>query len=111
MTLGEFAMCIAAVFSSSTAQILMKRASSNGVSATGFRLLSMGIVLQLLSVLLAVLVLRTMALSQLMPFAALAYVLVPLGSAVVLKERLTRRFWWGSFLIMSGIMWTLSVGV
>lgn len=111
MTIGEFGMCIAAVVSSSTAQLLLKGASSNGISAKGFRLLAMGIVLQLLSVLMAVLVLRTLALSQLMPFAALAYVLVPLGGVVVLKERLTTRFWWGSFLITAGIVWTVSAGV
>jgi len=111
MNIGEFTMCIAAVFSSSSAQILMKRASSNGISSKGFQLLSMSIALQLLSVVLAVLVLRTLALSQLMPFAALAYVLVPLGSACVLKERLAWRFWWGSCLIVAGIVWILYVGV
>jgi undecaprenyl phosphate-alpha-L-ara4N flippase subunit ArnE len=107
MNAGEFAMCIAAVFSSSIAQLLMKGATSKGRTPTGFRLLAIGVVLQLLSVVVAVLVLRTLALSQLVPFAAFAYVLVPLGSALVLKERLRQRFWWGSFLIVSGIMWTL----
>lgn len=108
MTVNEFAMCIGAVISSSTAQIFMKAASSNGMSSRGFGFLATGVALQIFSVILAVLVLRGLALSQLMPFAALAYVLVPLGSSMVLKERLTPRFWWGSFLIVCGIVWALS---
>lgn len=108
MTANEFAMCIGAVISSSTAQIFMKAASSNGISSRGFGLLATGIALQVFSVILAVLVLRELALSQLMPFAALAYVLVPLGSSLVLKEQLTARFWWGALLIICGIVWALS---
>lgn len=111
MTAGEFAMCIGAVFSSSTAQMFMKAASSHGASFRGLRLLATGAALQLVSVVLAVLVLRSLALSQLMPFAALAYVLVPLGGALVFKERLTGRFWLGAFLIVCGIVWALSDAV
>lgn len=78
----------------------------SGALRRGFPLLTAGIALQLTSVILAILVLRSLQLSQLMPFAALAYVLVPLG-ALVFKERLTARFWSGAILIALGIAWAL----
>ena len=107
MTTGEIAMCLGAVLSSSTAQILMKAASSLGALRRGFPLLTGGVALQFVSVVLAVLVLRSLQLSQLMPFAALAYVLVPLGGSLAFKERLTTRFWIGAFLIALGIVLAL----
>ncbi|AOS81328.1 MULTISPECIES: hypothetical protein [Hydrogenophaga] len=107
MTASEIAMCLGAVLSSSTAQMLMKAASTLGALRRGFPLLTAGIALQLTSVILAILVLRSLQLSQLMPFAALAYVLVPLGGALVFKERLTARFWSGAILIALGIAWAL----
>lgn len=57
-------------------------------------------------VLLAVVALRTMNLSQLVSFAAGAYVLVPLGSHFIFGDRLFPRFWVGALLIISGILCT-----
>jgi len=68
-------------------------------------LLGMGGVLQVSAVLLAVMALRTMQLSQLIPFAAAAYLLVPIGSQFLFREHLLPRFWLGALLIVAGILW------
>lgn len=107
MTNSEFAMCAMAVLNSSVAQILMKVAAG-GTSARSYAFLFVSIALQCVSVLFAVLVLRNIALSQLIPFAALAYVLVPMGSSLVFKEQLNLRFWGGSLLIVCGVVLTQS---
>lgn len=62
--------------------------------------------LQLLSIGLVVLALQTLPLSQLVPFAAGAYLLIPLGSRQLFGERLHPRFWLGALLIVSGILCT-----
>lgn len=108
MTGHDVALCLGAVCSSSAAQLLMKASAARRASLGGMSLLGVGVGLQCVSVIFAVLVLRHLHLSQLMPFAALAYVLVPLGSALVFGERLTMRFWHGAILIACGIFWMFS---
>lgn len=61
----------------------------------------------LFSILVAIWVLRTVQLSQLMPFAAGAYILVPLGSCLFLGEHLKPRFWLGVASILVGICLSL----
>lgn len=106
MTHSELLYCMGAVISSSIAQLLMKAAAISTYRRKALQRLTASIFLQGISVVLAVLVLRSLALSQLIPFAALAYVLVPLGSCVIFRDRLTPRFWLGAVLIVLGVTWT-----
>lgn len=102
MTGLELGLCIAAVLSSSTSQLFLKAASARTTSR-GVVLLCIAATLLVCSVLLAVLALRSLPLSQLVSFAAFAYVLVPLGSHLVFGDRLLPRFWFGAILIVAGI--------
>ena len=104
MTAGEVALCLAAVVSSSASQLCMKAASVAGVPLRRLLLIAVGIGCQLGAVVVAVLVLRTLTLSQLVAFAALAYILVPLGGHFAFGERLTAPFWLGAGLIIGGIL-------
>ena len=67
-------------------------------------LIAAGVGCQLGAVVVAVLVLRTLTLSQLVAFAALAYILVPLGGHFAFGERLSAPFWLGAGLIIGGIL-------
>ena len=104
MTAGDVALCLAAVVSSSASQLCMKAASVASVAMRRVLLIAAGIACQLGAVVVAVLVLRTMALSQLVAFAALAYILVPLGGHFAFGERLSAPFWLGAGLIVGGIL-------
>lgn len=104
MTVMEFGLCASAVLSSSISQLFIKAASARGTLGRAIMLLGAGAALLICSVLLAVVVLRTMNLSQLVSFAACAYVLVPLGGHFVFGERLLPRFWVGALLIVMGIL-------
>ena len=108
MTGSELGLCLSAVLCSSISQLFMKSASARARLAKVLLLLGVGCALQLGSVLLAVVVLRTIQLSQLVPFAAVAYLLVPIGSHFVFNERLLPRFWLGALLIVAGILCTIS---
>lgn len=105
MSIVDFSLCLSAVLSSSISQLFIKGASITGTRTHAFWLLAAGALLLCCSVLLVVLALRNLPLSQLMSFAAGAYVLVPLGSRVVFREELTPRFWFGTLLIVLGIAW------
>lgn len=104
----ELALCLSAVAMSSISQLCIKGAMSRSARLAAFGMLGLGAGLLCCSVLLVVLVLRTVPLSQLMPFAAMAYVLVPLGSRLVFREQLAPRFWLGAILIFCGVMWVHS---
>ncbi|MCL1825327.1 MAG: hypothetical protein FWG26_05195 [Betaproteobacteria bacterium] len=62
----------------------------------------------LVSILIVVMILRTVPLSALVPFAALAYITVPLASMIVFKESVDKRFWLGTLCIVAGVMLTLA---
>ena len=104
MTGLELGLCASAVLSSSISQLFIKAASVRGSFIRTVILLGISAALLICSVLLAVVALSTMNLSQLVSFAAGAYVLVPLGSHFVFGDRLFPRFWIGALLIMSGIL-------
>lgn len=106
MTSIELSLCLAAVFSSSSSQLFIKMASKNPLSLQGILMLAGSGLLMLVSIFVLIWVLRTIQLSQVMPIAAGAYILVPLGSWVFLKERLHPRFWLGVVSIMLGIYLT-----
>lgn len=79
MTTVELILCIVAVMASSTSQLCIKFASSRISTFSGLSALGAGGILMIFSVLAAIWVLRTVQLSQLVPFASCAYILVPLG--------------------------------
>lgn len=105
MTGTELTLCLSAVLTSSTSQLLIKGAVSANRWLASLTMLNIGIALQCVSVLLAVLALRTLPLPMLVSFAAIAYVLVPLGSRICFGERPTTRFWLGATFIVIGIIW------
>lgn len=106
MSPTELGLCLGSLACSSVSQLFMKSVALSG--STLRRLVHLGTAggLQLLSIGLVVLALRTLPVSQLVPFAAGAYLLVPLGSRHLFGERLDSRFWLGSVLIILGILCT-----
>lgn len=107
MTTVELILCIVAVMASSASQLCIKFASSQIKTFKGLFTLGSGGLLMLFSVLVAIWVLRTVQLSQMVPFAAGAYILVPLGSHFFFGEYLRPRFWLGVTSIMVGICLTV----
>ena len=102
----ELALCVSATLCSSLSQLLLKAASSRGSFVQALIPLGTAVVLLICAVLLSVMALRTMNLSRLIPFAAGAYVLVPLGGHVVFGELLRPHFWLGTMLIVVGTLLT-----
>lgn len=95
---------------SALAQLCLKQ----GARTCGKGLLSMalqpwvwlGIGLMVLSVLTYAWILRQAPLTAAMPFAALVYVLVPIGARSFFAETLLPRFWAGVLLIGCGVILT-----
>lgn len=106
MTNFELSLCTFAVFCSSISQLIIKAASNRPAVGRCVLLLGVAATLMMCSVVSAVIALRTIFLSQLVSFAACAYVLVPLGGGVLFGERLLPRFWLGALLIVTGIICT-----
>jgi len=104
MTLLEICLSMAAVFSSSASQLCMKSASISKLRINQLTMLSAGIFGQLFSVLCAVITLRTLPLSHLITFAAMAYIIVPVGGSLAFGDKLNRQFWLGAGLIILGIL-------
>jgi drug/metabolite transporter (DMT)-like permease len=108
MSPAELGICFSCLACSSVSQLFMKGAAiSGGHMQRLIRLCAAGS-LQLISIGLAVLALQTLRLSQIVPFAAGAYLLVPLGSYRLFGERLRPSFWLGTLLIIFGILCTLA---
>ena len=108
MTTLDVLLCIVAVMASSTSQLCIKLASRRIMTLNGLCILGAAGFLMLFSMLVAIWVLRTVQLSQLVPFAAGAYVLVPVGGHLFLGEDLKPKFWLGVVSIMIGIYLTVS---
>lgn len=108
MTVGELSLCLVAVFSSSTSQLCIKMASGTFQTFRGLLLLAISVFLMLFSVLILVWILRTIQLSQVIPFAAAAYILVPLGGQAFFNEHVPPRFWLGVASILVGVYLTVS---
>ncbi|QNK01050.1 hypothetical protein [Dyella telluris] len=106
MSPTELGLCLSSLACSSVSQLFMKRAALPGKPLGRLACLGAAGGLQLLSIGLVVIALRTLAISQLVPFAAGAYLLVPIGSRKLFGEHLHPRFWVGALLIVSGILCT-----
>lgn len=104
MTIFELGLCASAVLSSSISQLFIKAASTHKTLGRALVFLCIAATLLVCSVLLVVFALRTLELSRLVSFAALAYVLVPIGSHIAFGEQLSLRFWTGALLIVAGIL-------
>jgi drug/metabolite transporter (DMT)-like permease len=108
--LGGFALILAA------GQLLFKLAADrappiselNGLRhLLGDPILWLALLLYGAATLLWIFLLQRVALSHAYPFAALAFVLVPLGAALFFGERLSSGFFVGSALIAVGIWLTV----
>lgn len=106
MSPTELCLCVSALACSSVSQLFMKGAAISHKRTQQLFRLGMAGGLQLFSIGLAVLALRTLSLSQIVPFAAGAYLLVPFGSRHLYGDRLAPLFWVGALLIVSGILLT-----
>jgi len=106
MSPAELGLCLASLTCSSISQLCMKGAAIPGKPIRRLTCFVVAGSLQLLSVGLVVVALQTLPISQLVPFAAGAYLLVPLGGRQLFGERLQPRFWIGASLIVSGILLT-----
>lgn len=104
MTVWEALLCVLAVCSSSFAQMGIKYAAGQDSRVRILIFLGLSGGMMMLSVFVAVWVLRTIQLSQLIPFSALAYVLVPILGSRFFGEKLDSRFWVGVGLIILGII-------
>lgn len=108
MTPWELSLCLSSLACSSASQLFMKGATLP--VWWGRRIVWLGLAgsLLLMSVGLAVIALKTLPLSKLLPFAAGAHLLVPFGSNCFFGDRLYPRFWIGVFFIISGILCVLA---
>lgn len=104
MSPTELGFCLVSMTCSSISQLFMKGASTPAHFVK--RLLYLGAAggLQLLSICCAAIALQTLPLSQLVIFAAGAYLLVPMCSALLFGEHLNHRFWLGGLFIALGII-------
>jgi drug/metabolite transporter (DMT)-like permease len=103
----EIVFCLVAVLCSSAGQLHFKAASNKSAFRHALPFWVGGIILMLVSTLLCVKILQTVALSALVPFAALAYITTPLGARLIFNEKLWPRFWLGTICISVGVSLTL----
>ncbi len=106
MTSTELLFCLAAVIASSASQLCLKIVSIQPKSIKSLYVFGAAGTLVLFSILATIWVLRPIHLSQLIPFAACTYILVPLGGHLFLNEHLRVRFWLGVVLIIAGVLFT-----
>jgi len=104
MNAFETTLCMASVGCSVSSQLSIKAATLSASQSRRIALLLSAIALQLSSVLLVVQALQTLPLSLLVPFAALAYLAVPLLATIFFKERLLPRFWIGVAMVFAGVV-------
>lgn len=104
MTSTELSFCLLSVAGSSASQLLFKAASLQKMGYIFAVRFFCGVALQFSSIILAVLALRTLQLSQIIPFAAASYLIIPLAGQAIFGEQLRYIFWIGGVLIFCGIV-------
>jgi len=107
MPITVISLLLVAVLCSSTGQIAFKQAAMSRIRSRNLLFCAAGIAFMLVAVGIWTMLLQTMALSALMPFAALLYITTPLAAMLVFKESVNWRFWIGTLLIVVGVMLTL----
>ena len=105
---SEYILCLTAVVASSASQLCLKVAARDILSVTGAIYVLVASIFMLFSMLVAYWVLREIRLNELVPFAALAYILVPLGGVILIGEEVGPSFWVGSATIIAGILLTIA---
>jgi len=103
----EIALALASVLCSTAGHAFFKMATAKNFHGVVL-FWGCGASFMLTSMLVAAIILRTAPLSALVPFAALAYITVPLASMIVFKESVDKRFWLGTLCIVAGVMLTLA---
>jgi uncharacterized membrane protein len=106
MIKAEVAFCFLSLVCSSTSQLLMKGAAISLQRKRQMYYIGLAAILQFTSVALVFSALRVLSLAQVAPFAAGAYLLVPLGGHHIFRESLCPSFWVGSLFIAVGIVMT-----
>lgn len=106
MTNSDVVLCLIAVISSSSSQLCIKAASRDTSVIKTLYLLAGSGLLVMFSIVVIVWVLQTVQLSQIIPFAAGAYIFIPIGSSLFFNERLKSTFWIGVLLIIMGVILT-----
>ncbi|MGE8412704.1 MAG: hypothetical protein ACN6QY_10110 [Pseudomonas sp.] len=104
----ELTLCLSSLACSSASQLFIKGAVLQSEWRRKIIWLGLAGCLLLVSVGLAVITLKTLPLSKLLPFAAASHLLVPFGSSYFFGDRLYPHFWVGVFLIISGILCVLA---
>lgn len=105
MSIAEIALALLAVSCSTLGQISLKAATKQQRKRLFF-LFTGGSMLLSATAILAVL-LRTLPLSLLVPFAAMAYITVPCAAKIIFKEPIQPVFWVGVTFIIAGVILTL----
>ena len=117
MKAAEFLLLMGVVITGAGGQLLLRRGASSWIVGRGFRIFLRSVIFSaaipaLILVLGAPLLywkaLETVQLSRAYAVMALTGILVQLGAAGILKERVTRRIWLGALLCCAGIaVWGL----
>lgn len=102
MSFSEVALALFSVVCSTFGQISFKAASVENRKIKSL-FLGAGLCLMLISVCAAALVLRTLPLSSLVPFAALAYITTPCAALLIFREHVRPTFWLGTVFIVCGV--------
>ncbi|MBP8924988.1 MAG: EamA family transporter [Pseudomonadales bacterium] len=109
MTAAVYSLALLTIFLNAVAQVMMKAGASASVKvamSTGraYGLIAAALLLYLLAAALWIHVLRQVDLTQVYPFMALSFVIVPLLSIMFLGEQIDFRYATGVLLIIGGIL-------
>lgn len=102
MTQMELLLCMSTVLTTTVTQLCLKKAANSTPKLLLLILIVSGLCM-VFSVLALVWVLRTLQLTQIVPFAACAYITVPLCESYFFKKKLGAKFWLGIVTIITGI--------
>lgn len=112
--LSAFQICFLLVIAAvgALAQLCLKQGSMRSSGRRFAAILTqpsmwLGITLMVVNVLAFTWILRKVPLTTAMPFAAIVYILVPVGARYFYAERLLPRFWLGVVLIGIGVILTV----
>ncbi len=103
MSITQILFGIIVAMCSTAGQLCFKKASRYTVFRQSCCFWVLGALLMLVSVFLSVKILQTTFLSALVPFAALVYILTPLGALFIFKEKISPLFWMGVGCIALGV--------
>lgn len=103
MSSYEIIYCSISVFFSTLSQVLFKMIVISDAIKSKLIFFLTGCCCVVMSVFFVVIALKTMELKNLVLFASLAYVIVPIYCRFLFNEKLNYSFWLGTFFIIVGI--------